>query len=159
MEQREQEYNIWEKLVKKAIDAEAKASFQLPSILREMDQHCLRGNQPGHFTVAKLQASSTQEPHDNPIKKPPLLSAPKLSNSLPAESSETSDKKTWREKKKHQRLDQQRDLSRKDTSSTPAIGANSGTRKDMSQITCFNFNKKGHYSRNCSEPRKDMSKN
>ena len=159
IEQRGREHDSWEELVKKAIDAEAKASLQPPSILREMDQRCPRGNRPAHSTVAKSQASSTRDPRDDPVEKPPPPSAPKPSNSSPAGSSETSDKKAWREKKKHRRLDQQWDQGRKDTSFTPATGANSGTRKDMSQITCFNCNKKGHYSRNCSEPRKNVSKN
>ena len=109
--------------------------------------------------MAKSQASSTRDPRDDPVKKPLPPLAPKPSNSSPAGSSEKSDKKAWRKKKKHRRLDQQRDQGRKDTSSTPTPGANSGTRKDMSQITCFNCNKKGHYLRNCSEPRKNVLKN
>ena len=44
IEQRKQEHNSWEELVKKAIDTEAKASLQPPSILREMDQHCSHSN-------------------------------------------------------------------------------------------------------------------
>ena len=105
------------------------------------------------------QASSTQDPRDDPVEKPLQPSAPTLSNCSPNGSSETFDKKARREKKKHRRLDQQQDQGRKDISSTPATSANSGTRKDMSQIRCFNFNKKWHYLRNYSEPRKDMSKN
>ena len=159
MEQRGREHNSLEKLDKKEIDAKAKASLQPSSILREMDQHCLRGNRPAYSTMAKSQASSTRNPRDNLVKKPPPFLIPKPSNSSPNESSETSDKKVWREKKKHRRLDQQRDQGQKDSSSTPATGANSGTWKDMSQITYFNCDKKGQYSRNCSEPRKNVSKN
>ena len=93
MEQRGREHDSWEELVEKAIDAEAKASLQPPSILREMDQHCLCGNRPAHSTVAKSQASSTRDPRDNPVEKLPPPSAPKASNSSPAGISETSDKK------------------------------------------------------------------
>ena len=46
MEQRGRELDSWEELVEKAINAEAKASLQPPSILREMDQRCQRGNRP-----------------------------------------------------------------------------------------------------------------
>ena len=109
MEQLGQEHDSWEELVEKTIDAEAKTSLQPPLILREMDQRCPRGNRLAHSTVAKSQASSTRDPCDDPIEKPPPPSAPKSSNSSPAESSEISDKKAWREKKKHRRLDQQRD--------------------------------------------------
>ena len=44
MEQRGQEHDSWKELVKKTIDAKAKASLQPPLILREMDQYCLCGN-------------------------------------------------------------------------------------------------------------------
>ena len=53
MEQRGRELDSWEELVEKAIDAEAKASLQPQSILREMDQRCPHGNRPAHATVAK----------------------------------------------------------------------------------------------------------
>ena len=109
IEQRGREHDSWEELVEKAIDAEAKASLQPPSILCEMDQRCPRGNRPTHSTLAKSQASSTRDSRDDPVKKPPPSSAPKPSNSLPAGSNETSDKKARREKKKYRCLDQQRD--------------------------------------------------
>ena len=68
MEQRGRERNSWEELVKKAIDAEAKASLQPLSILREMDRRCPRGDRPFHTTVAKSQ-SSAWDLRDEPSKK------------------------------------------------------------------------------------------
>ena len=62
MEQRGREKDSWEELVEKAIDAEAKASLQPPSFLKEMDQRFLRGNRPAHTTMTKSQASATQDP-------------------------------------------------------------------------------------------------
>ena len=106
MEQWGREHNSWEELVKKAINAEAKASLQPKSILCEIDQCYLRGNRLAHSTVAKLQASSTWDPRNYSVEKPSPPLAPKLSNSSPTESSENSDKKTRREKKKYRRLDQ-----------------------------------------------------
>ena len=82
--------------------------------------------------MAKSQAFSTQNPCNNPVEKPSPPLVPKPSNSSLTGSSETSDKKARKEKKKHRRLDQQWDQGRKNTSSTPATGANSGTKKDMS---------------------------
>ena len=101
MEQRGQEYDSWEELVEKAIDAEAKASLQPSSILREMDQRCLRGKQSAYFNVTKSQTSCTRYSHSKPVKKLLPLLAPKPSNSSLAGSSKTSDKKTWKDKKKH----------------------------------------------------------
>ena len=78
------------------------------------------------------------------------------------ENGETSDKKARKEKKKQRRLDHER--AQKDSGSTPVADVNayngsSGVCKDLSQIKCFNCNKKGHYSRNCPEPRKDAPEN
>ena len=159
MEWRGREYNSWEQLVEKAIDAEAKSSLQPPSILRKMDQCYSYGSRLAYSTIAKSQIFSIQDSSNNHVKKslPPL--APKSSNTLPARSNKISDKKASKEKKKYRRLDQQQNQSRKDTSPTPATGANSGIKKDISQIMYFNYNNKKHYSRDCSEPRKDVSKN
>ena len=76
-----------------------------------------------------------------------------------SENGEISDKKAQKKKKKQSCLDHER--ARRDSGSTPAANVNaynvsSGVCKDLSQIKYFNCNKKGHYSRNCPEPR--MSK-
>ena len=46
------ELDNWQKLVAKAVGAEAKAALRPASYFREMDQHCLRGNRPAPTTVA-----------------------------------------------------------------------------------------------------------
>ena len=94
MEQRGREHNSWKELVEKAIDAKAKTSLQLPLILREIDQCCPRSNQLAHSTVTKSQTSSTWDLRNNPVKKLLPFLTLKLSNSLPARSSEISNKKT-----------------------------------------------------------------
>ena len=143
MEQRGRELDSWEKLVEKAIDAGAKASLQSQSILREMDQRCPRGNRPAYSTMARSQATSTQDlrGRDGSVEKPEP--APMSPNSLPAGSSEISNKKSWKEKKKQQRLDQLREQARKDSTpgtdvNTPRMPSGARTLKDLSHITCFN---------------------
>lgn len=59
IEQRGRKLDNWDELVKKAIDAEAKASLQPDSILYGMDHRCPRGNCPAHITVAKSLATTT----------------------------------------------------------------------------------------------------
>ena len=93
-----------------------------------IDQHYPYSNQLAHSTVAKWQASSTQDLCNNSVEKPTPFSAPKPSNSSIAGSSGISNKKAQREKKKHWRLDQQWDQGRKNTSSTPTTGTKSGIR-------------------------------
>ena len=60
----------------------------------------------------------------------------------------TSEKKSRREKKKQYRQAQAQ------KESTPAIGASRAKSKDLSQVTCYNCNEKGHYSWKCPELRK-----
>ncbi|MCJ1345955.1 hypothetical protein MMC31_004165, partial [Peltigera leucophlebia] len=60
----------------------------------------------------------------------------------------TSENKSRREKKELYRQEQAR------KESTPAIGASRAKSKDLSQVTCYNCNEKGHYSWKCSELRK-----
>ena len=81
MEQRGRELDSWDELVEKAIDAEAKASLQPPSFIREMDQRCRRGNRPAHTTVAKSQASSTLDPQEEPSENAQTQDKPPNSSS------------------------------------------------------------------------------
>lgn len=67
MEQRGRESDSWEELVEKAVVAEAKASLQPPSFIREMDQRCTRGSRPAHTTVARSQPTSNWDPRDKPV--------------------------------------------------------------------------------------------
>ena len=162
MEQRGRELDSWDELVEKAINAEAKVSLQPTSIIREMDQRCPRGNRP--LAVSKSQASSTRDSREEPSDKAQSQDLNSSHSSQPHSSQsenigETSDKKARKEKKKQRRLEDER--ARKDSTLATGINAsnvpNGGTRKDLSYITCFNCDKKGHYVTKCPEPRKDAS--
>ena len=152
----------WEEAIKKTIDAKAKTSLQPPSILREMDQHCPRGNRLAYTTMAQFQAS-TRDPRDefsassawHSQDKSPRFSHPHF---LRSESGETSEKNFRKEKKKQRRLDHERAQK----NSTPAASVYapnvaSTACKDLSHITYFNYNKKDHYATKCPKPRKDSN--
>ncbi len=77
------------------------------------------------------------------------------------EANQGKEKKFRRDTKKLWRRQEQKDQKeQKDNSGsggTSAVGANSlGTKKkENSRIICYNCNKKGHISRNCSEPQRN----
>ena len=161
MEQRRRENDSWEKLVKKAIETEAKIGLLPLSFIRDMDQRCSRGNRPA--TMSKSQTSSSQDLWDKPSSKKTTSSNKPLHSSW-SENGDTSDKKARKKKKTKQR---HRDAEQAGKNSTPATGVNVSCsankthprRKDPSLITCYNCNKKGHYADHCSEPKKNVSKN
>lgn len=114
-----------------------------------MDHCCLRGNNPAHTTVAKTQASLNWDSQEEPSKMTQTQDKPLYfsdSNSLRSENvGKIPDKKAREEKKKQRRFD--REQARKNTSTL--------ARKDLSQITCINCDKKWHYFRSCPKLRKD----
>ena len=152
MEQRGRENDNWEELIEKAIDAKAKVGLQPSSYVRDMDQRCPRGNRPSHTTTAKSQASATKDHRDKPSDKHKASDKP--SRSLRSEIGEVSNKKDWKEKKKKYRRDQ----ARKSSGSNSATGVNTTNvnhgwgSQDLSQITYYNCNKRGHYANKCKEP-------
>ena len=159
MEQRGRELDSFKELVEKAVDAEAKAALWPRSYARETDQHCLRGSQR---STAKANTQG-QPMKDQRVEEPKCkLQESKASAFQRSDNAKTS-KKAWKEKKKNDR--KHRQFRRSDDefpSATTATGGNTtnnsagGSRpqKDVSQITCYNCNKKGHYATKCPEPPK-----
>lgn len=67
IEQRRQENDTKEKLVKKAIEAEAKVILLSSFFVWDIDQRCPQDNCPAILT--KFQTFSTYDPQDEPFKK------------------------------------------------------------------------------------------
>ena len=156
MEPRSQEYDSWDKLVKKTVAVEAKASLQPSYYSRNMDNCCPKGNYSSHTTLSKPQ--SAWEPCDEFSDKTQTHQAQNKStpsNSSRLDSGETSGKKARKEKKKKYHQEHKND------SGTPATGVNADNvasgraPKELSHITCFNCDKKGHYADKYPERRKD----
>ena len=142
----------YEELVLKAVRAEAKAGLRPSSYVREADLQVLRGSRPTHTTAHKVQTQGAVTRGDESKTKAPA--------STPAQDSEPSNKARKDKKKRHQ--DRRGSREPKD-SSTPAFGVNRAeagggrrkNKKDLSGVTCYNCNKKGHYSNKCPEPPKN----
>ena len=166
MESQEEEFRNWDVLIRKATAVESKTQRRPASQIKELDQYCPRGHRPS------LQANKShqqairqgQDPMKDPYQHEPKPSGPALQQRNEANRSE--EKKFRRDKKICRRQEQKEQNNPRENlaaGSTPATGANSSggfKKKDNSGIVCYNCNKKGHISRNCSEPRRDnASKN
>ena len=154
-------------IVKKAVAAKAKANLRLRATTKDMDQHCPRGSRSANSTAAKNQSQSIKDPQE----EEPKIRAPE--STTPRSSNPESSAKARREKKDRRRREQ-RDR-RGQEGSTPATGVNAaepgeankkknddrnrnrsgGAARDLSQVKCYNCNKRGHYANNCTKPPKN----
>ena len=148
----------YEELVAKAVRAEAKAGLRPSSYVREADLQVLRGSRPTH-TAHKVQTQGAVTRGDESKTKAPA--------STPAQDSEPSNKSRKDKKKKHYREKKDSREPRED-STTPASGVNTAevgeggkssrkNKKDPSEVTCYNCNKKRHFADKCREPRKSKN--
>ena len=77
------------------------------------------------------------------------------------ESIKTSNKKTRKEKKKQHHLEYKRAQNNSGSALTTRVNTSnvaSTTRKDLSHITCFNCDQKGHYANICPKLKRDALK-
>ena len=155
MEPRSQEYDSWDELVKKTVAAEAKANLKPSYYSQDMDNCCPKRNRPSHTILSKYQSSRDNHPEKEKtwtLQVQKKLTWSPSSGSPWPDNDDSAKKKACKEKKKKFRKD----------SSTPATSFNATStngNRDLSQVVCFNCNKKGHLLRNCSKPKKDTSKN
>ena len=148
MDQDASHLDDYEELVAKAVRVEAKAGLRPSFYVRETDQQVPQGNRPAHTTTHKVQTQRAMKDHREDKSKA------KASVPTSTQNSEPSDKARKDKKKKQHKA--KRD-------STPATGVNKAevgdhrAKKDISEISCYNCNKKGHYSNKCPEPRKSKN--
>ena len=141
MDQNASYLDNYEELVAKTVRAKAKAGLQASFYIPETVQQVLWGNQPARTTTHKVQTQRAMKDHREDKSK--------------AKDSEPSDKARKDKKKKQHKA--KRD-------SIPATGVNKATvgdqrmkKKDISEISYYNCNKKGYYSNKCPEPRKSKN--
>lgn len=131
MEQHDRELDSWDKLVEKAIDAEAKANLPLPSGMKKIKQHCPRSNRPVYTTVAKSsnQASSAKESQDKPSAFLASSTSKDKAKSLNSQPSNFRiESKLWKDKNWGFYYGPRRNSQK--SPSTPATGVNTTNKKD-----------------------------
>ena len=109
MEQRGRELDSFEELVKKAVDAKAKAALRPRSYARETDQHCLQSSRP-FAAKTNTQCQPMKDPRvEKPKSRPQELKAPAPQRSTDnAEISEQA-RKEKNKKEKRKRRNQERE--------------------------------------------------
>ena len=132
-----------EKIVNKAVNAEAKVSLRSNTIVWDLDAHCFRNYHPSHNTFSKVQIQRTtaKEPCTKKSRPKEIKSADNKTPVLPCSN----------ESANSNRKDKRREWLKKKKNSTPAIRDNAIKSKkkripgNTSQVTCYNCQKKGHF--------------
>ncbi len=101
--EKEQKFDDWEELIRKAIRFKAKVQMQSTNSCN-MNQHYYRENQPVHASLDKASNSKGSKIKKSKPKaqKPKALNSNNSSYSNPKRNTETSNK-ARKEKKKHKR--------------------------------------------------------
>ena len=149
----------YEELIAKAVRAKTKAGLRPSSYVRETDLSCLRGNRPAHTTAYKVQTQGGVNRGDDSKASKGSVSTPasaSTQDSEPFDKAKKDKKKNWRGKM---------DSREPKESTTPASGVNAAevgggrqrkkNKKDISGVTYYNCNKKGHFLNKCPEPSKN----
>ena len=142
----------FEEMVQRAVNAEAKTGLRSSTMVWNLDACCPRGHRLSHNTFSKVQ---TQGSKDSSRSKEPK---PKDLKPAPSRDNVAEPVKKENRKNKKKRLQNHR---REQNKQIPATNKNTKApkkkkkRRDPSEVTCLNRDKKGHYASNCTEPLKN----
>ena len=143
LDARGRDLDSWEEVVKKAVNAEAKASLQSPTSTCDIDSRYSRGNRPAKREEKDSKKKSTNSTHADTSSGKQSSSTQQTFSPHPKKGG------PWRERGQGQ--------------DSPATGVNATPKKeevDLLQVDCFYCKKKGHYANKCPhKKRKQESKN
>ena len=153
MEQQDQEFMDFEEMVQKVVNAEAKAGLRSSTMVQNSDIHCPRGHRPFNNTAAKVQTQGIKDSHPEEPKVKKVRPTPSR-----AEAREPSEQARKEKKKKRQQERRDKDQILASTTNTTEVQQKKKKKtrdRDISKVTCFNYNKKGHYASTCTKPPKN----
>ena len=135
---------MWEEVVEKAVNVEAKAGLKPHSIVQEIDSRCSKGHRPS----VKKNKDDTYQEHRNKASNKDKKKAKSYPLSFANQPQTQASKKD-----KHHGSWQDH----------PAIGINAtevakkdkNKAKDLSHIECYTCKQKGHYANKCPKKPKN----
>ena len=142
-------------MVQRAVNAEAKAGLRSSTMVRNLDARCPESHCLSHNTSSKVQ---TQGSKDLFRSKETKSKDPK--SALSRDNTAESPKKDNRKDKKKRFRGQRREHIGERKKQTSATNINTTNilkkkkkRRDISKITYFNYDKKGHFVSNYTKPK------
>ena len=155
MEQQDQASTSFEEMVQRAVNAEAKVGLRSSTMVWDSDTCYPKGHRPSHNSSSKVQTQGSKD-SSRPKKTKPKDPKSALSRDNAAESPRKGNKKD--KKKRFRSQKQEHTKERKEQ--TPATNVNTTDvskkkkkRRDVSEIMCFNCDKKGHFASNYTKPK------
>ena len=161
IEQQDWEAIDFEEMVQKAVNAEAKTGLRSSAMVQDSDICCLQVHRPSNSTAAKVQTQgiSAKEPHPEESRTKEVKPAKEKAPAPPRTNVAESSKQSKKDRKDKKRMFRERNKRSKDTPATGnnAIDVLKKKKKnrdcDTSGVTCYNYNKKGHFVNTCTEPK------
>ena len=132
----------YEELIAKAVRADAKVSLQPSFYIRETDQQVPQRNQLAHTNIQKIEIQEVMKDHYEDKSKTKAFAPTSTQNSEPSD-------KARKNKKKKQHKAEQEDSTLVNRVNVAQTGEPRQKRKklrDLSMVTCFNYDKKAHYA-------------